>query len=338
VSFGGPEAAADVMPFLRNVVRGRGVPDERLAQVAEHYHALGGRSPLNAQNRALATALESALLQHGLDVPVLLGNRNWHPYLAETVAQARLRGVERAAALYTSPYGCFSSCRQYTMDLERSVRQVGAGAPEFVKVRAYFNHPRFIAAAAARAAAAIETATGSNTGAPPWDEWALIFTAHSIPVAMAATGPYEAQLAETARLVAEALGAGDWSLAYQSRSGPPGQPWLGPDVDDALQGAKASGRRGVLLCPIGFISDHVEVLHDLDVEAAASARALGLEFVRSETVGTHPEFVRALAEQVMEVAGGPPAATCGQLGPAPNPCQLGCCAYGPAHQTAPGPA
>ena len=275
VSFGGPESPDDVMPFLENVTRGRGVPRDRLAEVARHYDAFGGVSPINEQCRDLLAAIGKDFAAAGLDLPLYWGNRNWHPFLADTVAQMASDGVRHAIAFVTSAYGSYSSCRQYLDDIEAARAQV-CGAPRIDKIRHFFNHPGFIGPVTRAARAAITTL-------PPVvqrDAW-LVFTAHSVPAAMAAaSGPagglYPAQLAEASRLVAAQLAAAEgherpWRLAYQSRSGPPAVPWLGPDICDQLADLAAGGAPAAVVVPVGVVSDHVEVRYDLDIEAARAA-------------------------------------------------------------------
>jgi ferrochelatase len=328
VSFGGPEGPADVIPFLQNVTAGRGVPPERLAQVAEHYYQFGGVSPINQQCRDLLAAIEKEFAASGIGLPVYWGNRNWQPYLAGTLATMAADGVSRALAFVTSAYSSFSSCRQYLGDIMAARAAVGPSAPQVDKIRQYFNHPGFIEATAAAAAQAADTLTapgGSGTG------WDLVFTAHSIPVSMAeASGPaggaYPAQLAEAAGLVADRLGyRRRWRLAYSSRSGPPSQPWLEPDINDCLADLAAAGSRAVVVAPVGFVSDHMEVRFDLDVAAAATARRLGLSLARASTVGTDPRFVSMIGELVRERLDGTAPAVAGTMGPGPDVCPAGCC-------------
>lgn len=301
VSFGGPERAADVMPFLQNVTRGRGVPPERLAEVAEHYHRFGGVSPINQQCRDLLAALQQALPAAGIDLPLYWGNRNWHPLLADTLAKMRDDGVTRAVAFVTSAFGSYSSCRQYLEDIATARAAVGPKAPVVVKLRHFHDHPDFIAAHVA----AVQRA---RAGLPPVpaERTRLVFTAHSIPVTMARTagpdgGRYEAQLRETAALVA-AQAAPDlaWDLVWQSRSGPPEVPWLEPDVNDHLEALAKEGVRAVVVSPIGFVSDHLEVIWDLDTEAAATAKRVGLEFARAATPQGDPRFVSMIVDLVRE--------------------------------------
>jgi len=322
LSFGGPEGPEDVMPFLRNVTRGRGVPDERLADVAEHYQHFGGVSPINAQNRALLAALREQL-----DLPVYWGNRNWHPYLADTVRQLAADGVRRALAFVTSAYTAYSGCRQYLGDIEQARAAAGPGAPQIDKIRHYYNHPGFIEpnAEAVRAALA-ELPAGVRDGAR------LVFTAHSIPTAMnGVSGPqrngwYAGQVAEAARLVTEAVQPGrDFDVVWQSRSGPPQVPWLAPDVNDHLEALAAQHLPGVVVSPVGFVSDHVEVLWDLDHEARQTAEKLRLPYARAATVGVHPRFVAMIRELVEERTAGGPRLALGPDGPSHDTCPPGCC-------------
>jgi len=326
VSFGGPEGPADVIPFLENVTAGRGVPRARLDQVAEHYYSFGGVSPINQQCRDLITAVEKDFAARDVSLPVYWGNRNWQPYLADTLAKMAADGVTSAMAFVTSAYSSFSSCRQYLDDIERARAQVGAGAPRVDKIRQYYNHPGFIgpfAAAAAAAAWSLPAGTG--------DDYDLVFAAHSIPDAMAAaSGPsgnaYQAQLADAASLIAGELGyRRPWRMAYSSRSGPPAQPWLEPDINDLLAELAAAGSRAVVVVPVGFVSDHMEVKFDLDVEAAQTADRLGLAFARAATPGTDSRFVSMITDLVLERLDGKPAATVGSLGPGPDSCPAGCC-------------
>lgn len=301
VSFGGPEKLDDVMPFLENVVRGRNVPRERLLEVAEHYAHFGGVSPINAQNRQLIEAIQIELAGQGIDLPIYFGNRNWHPMLPDAMRQMKADGVRRALAFVTAAYSSYSSCRQYIQNIDDARSQV-EGAPEVDKIRVFFNHPLFIQAQIRLVAAALE-----EIPAPRRPGARILFTAHSIPSSMAAGCGYEAQLLDTARLVATALGrsaqceAGRWGLVYQSRSGPPQVPWLEPDVGDVLRTLAAEGSAtDVVIAPIGFLSDHIEVLFDLDTEAALIAGQLGLNMVRAATVGTHPLFVKMIAQLIQE--------------------------------------
>ncbi|MEV0714630.1 ferrochelatase [Asanoa sp. NPDC050611] len=305
VSFGGPERPEDVIPFLENVTRGRGVPPERLAAVAEHYYSFGGVSPINQQNRELMAAIEADFSANELPLPVYWGNRNWHPMLAETVEQMKADGVKRALAFVTSAYGGFSSCRQYIDDIAAARAAVGEGAPVIDKLRHFADHPGFVTPHTDAVRAALDTLDPARR-----DTTRLVFTAHSIPNSMANTagpppvtppGRYVAQLRETAGLVAAAAAPDlSWDLVWQSRSGPPSVPWLEPDVNDHLAALADTGVTSVVVSPIGFVSDHLEVIWDLDNEAAATAKNRGLDFVRAATPGTDPRFVAMVRELVLE--------------------------------------
>ena len=335
VSFGGPEGPDDVMPFLANVTRGRNVPPERLASVAEHYDAFGGVSPINQQCRDLLAAVRADFAASGLALPLYWGNRNWTPYLEQAVRAMAEDGVRQAVAFVTSAYSSYSSCRQYLDDIERARAAVGPGAPRIDKIRRFFNHPGFIEPFAGHVAAALATLPAEVRA-----EAHLVFTAHSIPLAMAeASGPagdggrYVAELTEAARLIAERTGAGahPWSLAYQSRSGPPSQPWLEPDVLAHLGELAKSGTQAVVVVPVGFMSDHMEVRHDLDVEAAQTAEALGLAFARAATPGTSPRLASMVTELVRErlawpdESPPPAAAALGAMGVPSQTCPADCC-------------
>ncbi len=307
VGFGGPERREDVMPFLENVTRGRNVPRERLLGVAEHYDHFGGKSPLNDQVRALIAALQPELARRGVELPIYWGNRNWHPFLADTLRQMTEAGVKRAIGLVLAAYSSYSSCRQYLEDIARAQAAVGAGAPVVDKIRVFYNHPGFIAANVDHLKAAL-----GEVPAHRRESAHVAFTAHSIPASMAANCHYEAQLQEACRLVCEPLGIpGDqYALVYQSRSGRPSDPWLGPDILEHLAGIRSMGVRDVVVLPIGFLSDHVEVLYDLDCEARDKSQELNINMVRAATVGTHPAFVAALADLVEEYLRSPQPVTC----------------------------
>lgn len=352
LSFGGPERPDEVMPFLRTVVHGRGVPDERLAGVAEHYHRFGGRSPINDQNRVLLAALAAELSARGVSVPLYWGNRNWHPLLADTLRQAYDAGTRRLLTLVTSAYSSYSGCRQYREDLATALATLAAQGRQLVvdKVRPYFNDPGFVAPL-------VDAVVAGLAGLP--DGAHVVFVTHSLPLSVAlssgppragpggaaggaqAGGVYVRQHQDVAAAVisrvAAALGrTPPTGLAYCSRSGPPGQPWLEPDVNDHLRALASAQVPGVLVVPIGFVSDHMEVAYDLDVEARATAESLGLPFARAATVGTDQRFVQGLVDLLLERAarargdraasGGPPArGTVGGLGPAADICPRGCC-------------
>jgi ferrochelatase len=318
-SFGGPEGPDEVMPFLERVTAGRRVPRERLMVVAEHYHLFGGKSPINAQNRALIAALEAELARQSITLPIYFGNRNAAPFLEDTLARMRDDGVQRALSFVTSAFGSYSGCRQYLDDADRARAKV-EGAPELHKLRGFFNHPGYIETVIARTRAAFEALAASQR-----DDAALVFTAHSIPVSMAQSSPYVAQLAEATRLVAEGVGRNAHDLVYQSRSGPPQVPWLEPDILAHLRALHSRGVKATVLVPIGFISDHMEVVYDLDVEAKTVADELGLRLSRAETAGTHPRFVAMIVELLRERAERSEPRKLGVLGAPPDACAKACC-------------
>lgn len=322
LSFGGPEQPADVLPFLENVTRGRNIPRERLLQVAEHYHHFGGRSPINDQNRRLIADLRRELADHGLRLPLYWGNRNWHPFLADTLRQMAADGVRQSLAFVTSAFGSYSGCRQYLNDIERARAAVGAAAPRIDKLRTFGNHPGFIAAQTEQVRHALDQLPPEQRA-----DASLLFTAHSVPQAMADASPYVAQLRDACALVAQAVGRANWDLVYQSRSGPPTQPWLEPDVLDVLRSRHSVDNRApVVLVPIGFLSDHMEVLYDLDTEARTLCDALPLPMVRAGTVATRPEFVTMIRELITErLAPGAPRRALGLLGPSADVCPADCC-------------
>lgn len=342
ISFGGPEGIDDVMPFLENVLRGRNVPRERMLGAAKHYELFGGVSPINEQNRKLIAALKQKLETNGPKLPIYFGNRNWHPMLKDTLSQMSADGVKRALAFVTSAYSSYSSCRQYLENIAEAQLAVGRGAPRIEKLRGFYNHPLFIEANVANARAALEQIPEEGRS-----ETHIVFTAHSIPESMAQNCDYEAQLNETTRLVAEGIfvGAGlvpahvsdssgsadrgeacHYKLVFQSRSGPPAQPWLGPDVCDYLRELKTGGVNNVVVAPIGFVSDHMEIIYDLDTEAKALCRELGLNMIRAATVGTHPAFVEMIRELILErLESGRERRFLGTRGPAKDTCPSSCC-------------
>ncbi len=321
VSFGGPESPDDVIPFLENVLRGRNVPRERMLEVAEHYYHFEGKSPINDQNRALIQALEKELAAHGPDLPVYWGNRNWHPLLAETLRRMADDEVRRALAFTTSAYSSYSSCRQYLDDIARARAEVGPSAPVVDKIRAFFNHEGYIQPMIENTRRALDEFPEAERG-----DVDLVFTAHGIPLSMASTSRYVEQLEEASRLVAEGVGCGDWRLVYQSRSGPPTQPWLEPDIGDSLRELDGRGSPGAVVVPIGFISDHMEVLYDLDTEARERCDELGFKMVRAGTVGVHPRFVQMVRQLVLErMTPAPERIALGKLGPSPDFCPPECC-------------
>jgi protoporphyrin/coproporphyrin ferrochelatase len=328
VSFGGPEQPDEVIPFMENVTRGRNVPRARLEEVSQHYFEFGGRSPINDQNRALIGALEAELAADGPDLPVYFGNRNWHPLLPDTLARMRDDGVERALCFVTSAYSSYSGCRQYRENLAEARAQV-TGAPELDKIRVYYNHPGFVEPQVDFVLEGLE-----RLPAEVRDAAHVVFTTHSIPRSMARHCDYEAQHYETCRIVMELLaerspvpGGGErsWQLVFNSRSGPEFVPWLEPDVNDHLEELHAQGVPGVVTVPIGFISDHMEVIYDLDVEAKDTAERLGLPFARAATVGTDPRFVRMIRELILERTEDAPARALGTRGPNHDACPVDCC-------------
>jgi protoporphyrin/coproporphyrin ferrochelatase len=318
LSFGGPEKTDDVLPFLENVLRGRNVPRERMLEVAEHYYHFGGKSPINDENRALIRGLKSELERYGPALPVYWGNRNWHPLLADTLRTMQAEGVRRALCFVTSIFSSYSGCRQYLEDIERARAEVGPGAPRIDKLRSFYNHPLFIEAEAdcvRDALAQVPEERRAQTG--------IVFTAHSIPVAMAEACDYQKQVTESCRLVGEAVGKTSWLLIYQSRSGPPEQPWLEPDLDGVL--GELTSAKDVVVAPIGFVSDHVEVVYDLDVEARETLSKRGIKMVRAATVGNHPKFPAMIRELVLERLGQEPVRAIGRYGPAQEECAVECC-------------
>jgi len=324
LSFGGPEGRDDVIPFLENVLRGKNVPRERMLEVAEHYYHFGGVSPINEQNRALIAALRNELAVHGPDLPIYWGNRNWHPLLPDTLRQMRDEGITRALAFVTSAMSSYSGCRQYLEDIDRARAEIGAGAPQVDKLRAFYNHPGFIETMQSRVADAL-----AQLPRPTSRPAHIVFTAHSIPLAMAEGCPYVEQLEESSRLVMQAFPQNSSQLVYQSRSGPPSQPWLEPDICDYLRELHAAGEYSdVVIVPIGFISDHMEVLYDLDTEARELCDELGLNMVRAPAAGTHPKFISMIRELIAERVSGAPKRALGRFGPRHDVCPEGCCPSG----------
>jgi len=325
VSFGGPEGPDDVMPFLENVLRGKNVPRERMLEVAEHYQHFGGVSPINGQNRALIAALQSELDAHGPHLPIYWGNRNWHPMLADTLEKMATDGIRRAIAFVTSAYSSYSSCRQYREDLQKAQAAAGPQAPEIDKLRVFYNHPGFIEPVVESLAAAFEKIPPERREAT-----AIAYTAHSIPLGMADNCRYADQLAEAARIVSTTAGRGNWQVVYQSRSGPPQQPWLEPDICDHLRTLHDQGVTDVVVLPLGFVSDHLEVLFDLDTEAQRVADELGMNMVRAATPGTHPRFIRMIRELIEErMTEEPERLALGLHGPSHDVCPANCCLYTP---------
>ena len=323
VGFGGPEKIADVIPFLENVLRGRNVPRERLLEVAAHYEHFDGKSPINDQIRSLIAALRVELDTQGIDLPIYWGNRNWHPLLPDTLREMQAAGIQRALAYVTSAYSSYSGCRQYLQDIERARLAVGDQAPQIDKLRVFYNHPGFIEACTARMQEAL-----SQVSTDKHSSVNLLFTAHSIPAGMAASCDYERQLRLVCDWTAQRVGVGKdrWQLVYQSRSGRPQDPWLDPDILDALRSLKQQEINDVIVMPVGFLSNHMEVLYDLDYEAQHVADELGMTMIRAGTVGTHPRMIAMIRELIAErldAAG--TRATLADDAPWPDVCPVGCC-------------
>lgn len=342
-SFGGPEGQDDVIPFLRNVTRGRGIPDERLEEVAHHYRAFGGVSPINAQNRRLKLALEAEIASRGIDLPVLWGNRNWDPYLREALTEAHDRGYRSLIAIATSAYSSYSSCRQYREDFAIALDETGlAGEITIDKVRQFFDHPGFVQPFVTGLMAALTEIQQKFEGIDLTREVEVLFTTHSIPSADAERsgpasrgfgpdGAYAAQHKAVAEVVMLGATAGadiPWQLVYQSRSGPPSQPWLEPDINDAIAELPERGVKAVVIVPLGFVSDHMEVMWDLDNEALTTCAEHGLFGVRTPTPGVDPAYVSGLVDLVLERRNGTPTAdrpAVTALGPWYDVCRPGCC-------------
>jgi ferrochelatase len=315
VSFGGPETNEDVIPFLENVLRGKNVPRERMLEVADHYYHFGGKSPINEQNRALIAALERRLHAEGPALPVYFGNRNWRPLLPDAFREMKAAGIERVYAFVTSACSNYSGCRQYRENMAEARVAAQATDIEVFKLRVYFNHPGFIEPMIDNTQAALAEAPGAR----------LVFTAHSIPVSMAKGCNYETQLREASRLIAEGCGHTEWDLVWQSRSGPPGQPWLEPDVNEHLKDLAARGVKAVVVVPVGFVSDHLEVIWDLDHQARETAEQLGMAFARAATVGTDARFVGMIRSLVRERREGAAREALGLMPPNHDVCPVGCC-------------
>jgi ferrochelatase len=321
VSFGGPEGMEEVMPFLENVLRGKGVPEERKLEVAHHYELFGGVSPINAQNRELVEQLKQALPAAGVDLPVLLANRNTPPYIPDVMRECMDQGYQKVLVYITSGFSCYSGCRQYRENLMNAQAVLGEGAPEFDKIRVFFNHPLFIETVSDKVAEALDLLPPEQKNGAR-----VVFTAHSIPMAMANTSAYTDQLGEAARLVAERLELNTWDLVYQSRSGPPHVPWLDPDICDHLDALKEQGVPAVVVSPLGFVSDHMEVLFDLDLEARDHAAKLGLGYVRASTPGNDPRMIGMIVELIRERALDlPERRAIGRLPPKHDVCPANCC-------------
>ncbi len=324
VSFGGPEGMDEVMPFLENVLRGKNVPRARMEAVSHHYEMFGGISPINAQNRALIAALKKELDEHELHLPIYWGNRNWHPMLADTLRRMADDGIKNALAFVTSAYSSYSGCRQYREDIARARDEVGTAAPRVDKLRVFYNHPGFIQPNVENLRAALDQIPAARRAGAH-----VAFTAHSIPMTMALGCNYQAQLLETCRLITEALGdfGGDrWQLVFQSRSGPAQQAWLEPDICDHLRELKERGVTDVVIAPVGFVSDHMEVLYDLDTEARALSGEIGLNMIRAATVGAHPTFISMIRELILErITENPDRRALGTYDASHDVCPVDCC-------------
>ena len=325
VSFGGPNGPDDVMPFLENVLRGKNVPRERMLEVSEHYQHFGGKSPINDQNLALIEAIKADLAANGIDLPVYWGNRNWHPMFADTLEQMKKDGIKKSLAFFTSIFSCYSGCRQYRENIIEAQEQVGPDAPEVHKLRMAFNHPLYIGASADRVQKALDQIPESRRPAAR-----VVFTAHSIPLSMAENCKYETQLNEASRLIMEAIGENPWDLVYQSRSGPPQQPWLDPDICDHIQALHdAGGIEDIVIMPVGFVSDHMEVMFDLDTEAMDICKELSINMVRAGSVGVHPQFVSMVSQLILERTTGAEKQAIGNMPPNWDVCPKDCCTYTP---------
>ena len=325
VSFGGPESQDDVMPFLENVLRGKNVPHERMLEVAEHYKHFGGVSPINQQNRDLIAAIKKDFAEHDLDMPIYWGNRNWHPMLPDALKEMKDDGVKCALAFFTSIYSCYSGCRQYRENIADAQASLGEGAPEVHKVRMAFNHPSYIQASASRVQDAFDEIPEERRS-----ETQFVFTAHSIPMSMADNCKYSTQLNEACRLIMEVVGEYSWKLVYQSRSGPPTQPWLEPDVCDYIEELHSeTGVKDIVVMPVGFVSDHMEVMFDLDTEAKEACDKLGINMARAKSVGIHPSFVSMVRELVLERTSGTEKKAIGNMPANWDVCPQDCCTYDP---------
>jgi ferrochelatase len=324
VSFGGPESPDDVIPFLENVLRGKPVPRERMLEVAEHYYHFGGISPINAQNRDLIDRLQQSLSQQGIDLPIVWGNRNWKPYISDALSLLKERGLNYPLPIFTNMFSSYSGCRQYRENILTSQQHLGDHAPSTApRLRFGFNHPLYISAQAdltGQALSKLPEALSSQA--------TLLFAAHSIPTSMAQNCKYETQLREAAKLVADRVGHSRWQLVFQSRSGPPQQPWLEPDICDRINQLKEEGCRAVAVVPLGFVSDHMEVMYDLDTEAKQLCGQLGIAFSRAAAVGTHPDFIAMLVDLIKERLDPSVDKACiGDLPPLHDVCPENCCLY-----------
>jgi ferrochelatase len=324
VSFGGPEGPDDVMPFLENVLRGKNVPRERMVEVSKHYQKFGGISPINDQCRALIDAIKKDFAEHDFDMPIYWGNRNWSPFLPDTIQQMADDGIKKACAFFTSTFSCYSGCRQYRENIIAAREQVGEAAPIVEKLRMPFNHPKFIGPQTEILKRSLASVPDERRSAAT-----VLFCAHSIPMLMADNCNYERQLRETAGIVASEAGHEKWELVFQSRSGPPQQPWLEPDICDRIEELKETEDvQDIVAQPIGFVSDHMEVMYDLDEEAAEICEEKGIHFVRSPTIGLHSDFVSMVRDLIVErSANAAIRPAIGDYGPSHDVCPKDCCLY-----------
>lgn len=331
ISFGGPEGPDDVLPYMENVLRGKNVPRERMLEVCEHYYGFGGVSPINQQNRDLMAAIKAEFAEHHIDLPVYWGNRNWHPMIADTLREMKSDGITNALAFFTNGYSCYSGCRQYRENIADAQASIGEGAPGVHKTRMFFNHPLYIAASVDRVNDALNQIPEEKRASTKF-----LFTAHSIPNSMADFCKYSTQLTESCRLIMEEVGKDlDWELVYQSRSGPPHQPWLEPDVCDRIEELHGEGNlNDIVMHPVGFVSDHMEVIYDLDTEAKDLCDKLGINMVRSLSVGVHSKFITMIRELVQERIAGAEKRAIGEMPPNWDVCPQDCCLYKPARRPA----
>ncbi|WFB34715.1 ferrochelatase [Kiritimatiellota bacterium B12222] len=322
VSFGGPEGMDEVMPFLDNVLKGKGVPEERKLEVAHHYELFGGVSPINEQNRDLLAKVQAELKQQHIDLPVLLANRNTAPFIPDVMKECQDKGYLNLLVYITSGFSCYSGCRQYRENLMDAQASLTGAVPQFDKIRVFFNHPLFIETVADQVAQSMALLPQADQA-----DAKVVFTAHSIPMAMANSSSYTEQLHEAARLIAERLEISDWDLVYQSRSGPPAMPWLEPDICDHLDDLSSQGVKSVVVSPLGFVSDHLEVLFDLDLEARDHAAELGMTYQRAATPGNDPRMVKMIVELIRERLEDWPERRCiGRLPAKEDVCPATCCA------------
>jgi len=327
VSFGGPEGMPDVMPFLENVLRGKNVPIERMHAVAHHYELFDGISPINEQNRQLIAALKPKIELAGPKLPIYWGNRNWHPMLNDTIKQMAADGIKRAIAFVTAGYSSYSSCRQYLENIEQARISVGENAPQIDKIRPFYDHPGLIAANTDQLLIALGSLASERRQAAK-----VIFTAHSIPMSMADGCRYAEQLMETARLViSEAKVNNQWQLAYQSRSGPASQPWLEPDINDCIKQLAQEGIKDIVVAPIGFVSDHMEIIYDLDTEAQNLCETLGITYKRAKTASIHPKFINMITDLVEEQVASQSVPNGSKS--SHDFCTVSCCLYTPSRPT-----